>query len=193
MMIKNTSIYSFLLLLIICFSLTSSCVQTSDIEKANTVANDTIIPAVVNNALIEYTDSGKRLARIKAPLLERYGGKNPYTEMKKGLDAVFFDALGNQESTLTAQYGRSDEIEKEILVKNNVELKNIKGDKLNTEKLIWKQSTGKIVTDAFVKITKQDEVIYGEGLESNQEFTQYKIFKISGIVKVNENNKDTAR
>ena len=37
-----------------------------------------------------------------------------------------------------------------------------------------------------MKIKRQDELIYGEGFESNETFTKYKIIKPSGRVKLKE-------
>ena len=39
-----------------------------------------------------------------------------------------------------------------------------------------------VFTEDFVKITTKDEVIYGEVLESNQDFTKYTIKKIRGTI-----------
>ena len=57
---------------------------------------------------------------------------------------------------------------------------------MNTEQLIWDIGQKRIISDAFVKITTADEIIYGDGLESNQEFTKYIIKNIKGIISVDE-------
>ena len=59
---------------------------------------------------------------------------------------------------------------------------NKKGETLNTEHLIWEEKTEKIHTDEFVKITTEDEVIFGHGFESNQDFSKYRIKKIKGTI-----------
>ena len=38
----------------------------------------------------------------------------------------------------------------------------------------------------FVKITTEDEIIMGEGFESNQSFTKFKIKKIKGTISLDE-------
>lgn len=67
------------------------------------------------------------------------------------------------------------------MVKNNVEAISVKGDKLNTEELTWNQKTQKISSDKFVKITTRDEIIFGDGFESNQDLTNYKIKKSAAL------------
>ena len=59
---------------------------------------------------------------------------------------------------------------------------------LNTEHLIWLQKEEKIYTEEFVKITTPDEIIYGDGLEANQQFTKYRIKNIKGTIAVDEDS-----
>ena len=44
----------------------------------------------------------------------------------------------------------------------------------------------KIYTDAFVKITTADQVIMGNGLESDDTFTEYEIKDITGTIMLDE-------
>ena len=71
-----------------------------------------------------------------------------------------------------------------MIVQDSVVLINTKGEKLNTEELIWKRNQHKIFTDKFVKITRKDEIIMGEGLVSNEEFTRYTIKDIQGTINI---------
>ena len=61
----------------------------------------------------------------------------------------------------------------------NVVLDN-KRNKLETEELIWDERSQRIYTEKQVKITNQEETIFGEGFSSNADFTEYKISKIHG-------------
>jgi hypothetical protein len=63
---------------------------------------------------------------------------------------------------------------------------NNKGEKLNTEHLIWDRRADRISSDRFVKITTADEILMGDGLESNGNFTRYKILKIRGTLRIRE-------
>ena len=57
---------------------------------------------------------------------------------------------------------------------------NNKGEKLNTEKLVWDQKKQIIYTDKFVRITTKNEVLTGEGMESKQDFSNWVIKKPRG-------------
>jgi hypothetical protein len=50
------------------------------------------------------------------------------------------------------------------------------------EHLIWDRAENKIYSNEFVKITTDDEIIMGEGFESNEQFTKYRILKPKGTI-----------
>ena len=99
----------------------------------------------------------------------------------------FFNTSGRKESELTAQYAKIDE-EKNLMEVKYSYGENENGDILETEHLLWNEKTEMIYTEEFVKITTKDEMIFGEGLESNQNFTKYTIKKISGTVTLTHAN-----
>ena len=66
--------------------------------------------------------------------------------------------------------------------KNNVVIVNAEGEQLNTEHLIWDRKKRIIYSNVFVKITTEDEIIMGEGFESNEQFSKYKILKPKGTI-----------
>lgn len=134
-----------------------------------------------------YSNAGIVKAKLNAPLLKRFNNSAPYTELAKGLSLVFYDEHMQENGRMTARYGINYEQEQKMIVRNNVVVVNVKGEILNTEELTWNQATRKIFTDKFVKITTADEVLYGDGMEADEDFTHYKIRKIKGTIKVKEN------
>ncbi len=141
------------------------------------------------NVEIMYSDSAKVRAKLNAPQLDRYVGQKAYMELPKGMEIIFYNEQKKQQTKLTADYGigfDSGNGMERMEAKRNVVVINEKGDKLNTEHLIWDAVTKKIYTDAFVKITTKDEVLYGDGLEANQDFSEYEIKNPKGNIKVNE-------
>jgi LPS export ABC transporter protein LptC len=115
--------------------------------------------------------------------MERYNDKsNPYLEMKKGLKAVFYNRQKVAESTLTAQYGISYENTKLVHLKNQVNVVNLQQEELSSDELFWDQNKQKIYTSKFVTIKRKNEIIYGDGFESNETFTKYRILNPKGRV-----------
>jgi LPS export ABC transporter protein LptC len=135
-----------------------------------------------------YTDSTYLKIRLEAPQMIMYdkGTKEPMTIMPKGLFVSFFDDKGKQSTTLKANYGVRYETSRRMEAKYDVEVVNVTGEKLNTEHLVWDENTKQITSDVFVKITTAKEIIMGKGLRSNQDFTQYEILEINGIIKVED-------
>lgn len=133
---------------------------------------------------ILYTELGQLKAKILAPLLTRYLNESSITDFDEGLKIFFYNEEQRIESSLTADYGKAFEKEEELYLKDNVIVINTKGEKLNTEELTWKKKERKIFSDKFVKIQTQDEIIFGEGLEALEDFSEYTIKKVKGTVKV---------
>ena len=134
----------------------------------------------MKGAEILYSDSAKIKMKLTGPQLDRYEGEKPHIVFSKGVNILFYDDSMHLSSTLKADYGIRYESEGKMEAKKNVEVVNIKGEKLNTERLQLDEAKNRIFTDEFVKITHGDEVIYGDGLESNQDFTKYRIKNIKG-------------
>lgn len=134
-----------------------------------------------------YSEKSDVKIKVSAPLMEEYGvNADKYMEMKKGIKVQFFDSLQNITSTLTSKYAIHHVGDRIMEAKNDVVVLNDKGEKLNTEHLIWNEDSAKIYSDKFVKITTEDEIITGEGMEANQDFSKWKIFKIKGIINIKE-------
>lgn len=157
----------------------------SDLEKIKEIqitADEDYPVETLQNAKLIYSDSAVVRVILYATQMDRYVGDEPFLEITKGLKVQFFNLSGSKESELTAQYAKIDEEKNLMEAKNTVKVKNVNGDVLETEHLILDQKTEMVYTEEFVKITTNDEVIYGEGLVSNQDFTKYTIKKISGTI-----------
>ncbi len=158
---------------------------SSDLEKIKEIqiiTDETYPVETLQNAKLMYSDSAIIRVILNAAQMDRYAGEQPFLEITKGVKVQFFNPSGTKESELTAQYAKIDEEKNLMEAKNTVKVKNVNGDMLETEHLVWNEKTEMVHTEDFVKITTKDEVIYGKGLESNQDFTKYTIKKISGTI-----------
>ena len=157
----------------------------SEIKKIS--SPDEALVEVGKKVELLYSSAGKVRARLIAPELLRHRGKTPFTEMPKGLKMYFYNDSLVAESKLTAKYGVTYEKSNEMIVRDSVVVINLKGEILQTEELIWNDQTQKITSSKFVKIQTKDEIIYGDGLEANNDLTNYKIKKIRGTIHLKEN------
>lgn len=160
----------------------SSC--ENDIEVIKSFSHDTLMPnQSMINAEIIYTDSAKLQLRITAPEIHHYpNAAEEYTEFPYGVFAEFFDKNGNVESQLRSKYAVYY-TEKDLWeAKDSVEVINSAGEILNTEQLFWDETQEIIYSDSFVKVTRPDEVIMGEGFEADETFSRWEIRKIQGTI-----------
>lgn len=159
----------------------------NDPGEVNAVTRKDSFPLLTTqNVDLFYTDSAKLKIHLTAPLLEDYAGIIPKTIFPQGVHVEFYDDSGKVNSSLKSDYAERREKDEIMLAKRNVVVVNIKGEQLNTEKLIWDGKRRKIYTDAFVKITTADQVLMGNGLESDETFTEYEIKDITGTIMLNE-------
>lgn len=133
-----------------------------------------------------YSDKGQLKAVIFAKeFLRNEAAKPAYADIKKSLKVEFYNDSLKIESTLTAKSARIYEVEGNVIVRENVVVVNKKGEQLNTEELVWNQKLDKFYTDKKVTITTApNQVMYGEGLEANADFSWYKINNLRGNIAV---------
>lgn len=129
-----------------------------------------------------YTKNGQASFKLKSPKMLRFDSENPYVEFPIGVELESFENNGNKDAYLKADYAIQHLNDKQIEAKGNVLLKNIKGEQLETEYLIWDETLERIYTEEFVKITQEGRIIMGEGFESDLFFEEYSIKKSRGII-----------
>ena len=159
-----------------------SCVN--DIDDVNNAAK-LAEPGVERGKNIElfYSEYGNVKVRVTAPTVTRFLTDNPYTEFNDGLKVDFYNDSLRVTSNLTANYGIRYENEMKTIMRNDVQVVNENNEHLSTEELIWDEKNHKIYSDKFVKITTPDQVIYGEGMEADEQLTTYKIKKPQGTIR----------
>ncbi len=164
----------------------------NDIKIINSLSQVDSMPIeFARDIEVYYSDSGKVQAYLESPYMTRYEDDESYIEFPDGFKIIFFDSVLNPSSQITANYGISFEKKKIMEAKNNVVVKNIeKGEQLDTEHLVWDRNKKTIYSEVFVKITRDDEVIYGDGLISDQNFEYYKIKNASGEFSINTDEEE---
>jgi len=142
------------------------------------------------NVEISYTTEGKLNVLMTAPVLSRYleNKDKSMLEFPKGMEMFFYNDEGKVTSTLKANYSIYYEDEGKWIAKYDVEAVNEKGEKLNTEYLVWLRDQEKITTDQFVKVTTEDGIIYGDdGFVSNQTFSKWEVINGRGVLNIETN------
>jgi LPS export ABC transporter protein LptC len=172
--------YCLALFPVIALALLSSC-KLENTEPAKILAYKGPLMEVDNIQTL-YSDSARVKVKMMAPKqLTMQSGDEVYP---KGVDITFYDKDGSISATLRSDRAKKvKEREKELYTAygNVVVVNKKKGETVNTEELNWSPTTKKIYTDKFVTITTADEVLKGEGLDTDQNFSYTRIRKPTGI------------
>ena len=159
----------------------TSCInEKSDVEKVTQLENLPVESTY--DSEIYYSENAELKVKAFAPVIHRYMGEIPYSEMPKGVEVTFYDSIDHESSKLTANYAIDKQTEFLMEAKYDVVIVNSEGQRLNTEHLIWDRKNQRIYSNVFTTITTDDEVIMGDGFESNERFTKYKILKPKGTI-----------
>lgn len=137
--------------------------------------------AEVLNATIYLYEDSRKTSQIQAARILKWEDRDSTVAYEVDID--FFDSLGAVQSNLVGDSALIREMSNEFTIFGNV-VANV-GDttELVTEMLTWEPETGKIVTPAYVKITRQNDVITGIGLEAERDLSRVKILKsVSGTI-----------
>ena len=144
------------------------------------------------------SDSGVTRYRIKTEEWLIFDKKKPsYWAFEKGVYLEKFDSLLHVDASIKADTAYYYDKQKLWKLMGHVVVKNLQGNKFNTELLYWNQATEKVYSDKFIRIEQPDKVILGHGFDSNQQMTIYTIHNIEGVFYMEDNNlevkKDTLK
>jgi LPS export ABC transporter protein LptC len=125
------------------------------------------------------TDSGMIEVIMRAPLLEKYDNRDlPFTEFRLGIKVIFYDGKKEPVASVVSKYAKYTQSDDLWELKDSVIVINENNEKLETELLYWNQTSDRIYTDRFVKITSGSDVLLGYGLESDSHLQNRVVKKI---------------
>jgi hypothetical protein len=136
---------------------------------------------------IFYSDSARLRVKIEGPLLRRYIYRfRVEEEFPESVLVTFYDQRGVANAWLSAKYAIRKPQSNTTIVRDSVVLYNTLGEKMEGLELIWDENAEEIHTDKFVRITRDDEIIYSRGFKSNQNFTEYTLYAVEGDMLVED-------
>lgn len=151
---------------------------------------DTVPVMYAREVSISESEMGRVKYTLTAPELRRYElPEGAVIRFPQGFRVIFFDSLNPDSirTEITAEYGINNEMAKTMEAHRNVMVTNyIKQEKLSTELLIWNQNTKRVTSDKMVTITTPDKILYGEGMEADENFNKWMIRKPRGEMYINE-------
>jgi len=145
------------------------------------------------------SEGGKVKGKLTSPYMLRYQrADTPYAEFPRSLHVDFYkDSMpGNSpqhdsivvESQMDARYGKYFQSLNKVFLRDSVVVKNIlKGDTVYCKELWWDQQTQKFYTDKPVQIYTKDKILFGNGMDADQNFRWYTIHELKGSVLTSQN------
>lgn len=143
------------------------------------------------NVTLLYSDSSHLKAILYANDMIAYekNQSDPFIFFPNNIKIIFYNQTQIPTSTLTANQAVYFTKTQKAYLKYNVNFINDKKEHLITENVLWNQSTGKISTDQSVKIITPQQIINGKGIECEEDFSDYTIKNITGIIQLNDSTK----
>jgi LPS export ABC transporter protein LptC len=139
----------------------------------------------INDVKLLYSEAAALKVKLTTAKQFRYANDN--RSYPKPVNIVFYGPTGEEVTTLRSDSGRYDKAKDLYTVIGHVVVINKqKQEKLQTPELNWNPATKKVFTEKRVEVISQltGETLYGMGLDANQDFTNYKIRKPTGIFNV---------
>jgi LPS export ABC transporter protein LptC len=135
----------------------------------------------MSQARIYLYDKNRVTAEIKADKILKFQAKD--STMAYVLDINVYDTTGQVSTHVVGDSGVIRENSGQLYIYGNVVVITEDQSKLETDSLYWDTRSDKIKTDAYVKITKGDDVIAGWGMEADQRLNRIKILKqVTGTI-----------
>lgn len=138
------------------------------------------------NVNVKYTDSGRVSANlISAKMLDYTNRDFPYNQFTDGVILHIYDKE-NKKSTITADnafvYSNTNLID----MQDNVVITTADNQVLKTEQLFFNMQKNWLSTNKAVSFKTQQDVIYGNGFDSNLEFTNAEVLEVTGIIAIED-------
>lgn len=142
---------------------------------------------IVYDFVTSFTDSAVLQLKLKSPLMKYYGKKEvPYADFDEGIEVLFYEGEDKMIGEITANFARYTKSKGLWEVRENVIAINDEGEKLETELLFWDENKNLIYTDNYVRITQKDQIIMGNGLESDTKFDHWKIKNVTATIYIDD-------
>ncbi|HBG42761.1 MAG TPA: LPS export ABC transporter periplasmic protein LptC [Porphyromonadaceae bacterium] len=151
-----------------------------DPEQVPSMTTDTVTTLI--------SDSGVTRYKVIAAVWQVFDkAKEPYWFFPEGIYLEQFDSTFNIEATVKADTAWNYTSQNLWRLKGNVHVENIKGERFDSDELFWDQRKERVYSDKYIEITQGLRKVKAYGFESNQEMTEYRIFRpFDGIIPVQE-------
>lgn len=140
---------------------------------------------VAENINLKYTDSGKVKAILKSPKMYDFSNRRfPYNEFTDGVSLELFE--DGKKSVVVSDYAIIYSKTDIIDLQGNVKVTTHSNDTLYAEQLYYDQMKDWLFTNKPVTFRTGQDLINGNGFDSNQKFTNAEVVETTGLITVDE-------
>lgn len=176
----ESSVCSKLFLICLFFALGIACSNKGDLKSFDEYKGPI---SIATNIHLVNSDSG--IVRTELFAKKRLEYANGDMEFPDGIIVHYRNVAGEVTSKISADRGFFNKSENLYTGSGNVQVTNLeRKQQLNSEELFWEPNKQRIYTNAFVIIKENDRIIKGTGMEADDKFTNYKIFKSHGEIPI---------
>ncbi len=125
---------------------------------------------IIRGFVTEETDSGRAEWKLSAPEAKRFSTGKALVMVNPTIE--FFDNAGVVKTVLVADSGLYHDDTRDLMAFGNVVVTATRGDVLETDTLRYLNDRDMIVTESFVKLTRDKNVLTGYGMECDRDLKQ---------------------
>lgn len=174
---KSNSITIVLVAIVVLFFYTA-CGST-DTETVNIKFDPETTPSMITDSVTTLiSDSGITRYKLVADNWQVFDkAKDPYWYFPEGIYLERFDSLFEVEAKILADSAWNYTDKRLWRLKGNVDIRNMQGEMFLSDELFWDQKEQRVYSDKYIQIKRGDTELKGYGFESNQEMTEYRVFR----------------
>jgi LPS export ABC transporter protein LptC len=155
-----------------------SCKKNSD-NIVNINYDPELIPTMITDSAYQLlSDSGVTRYKISYDVWMVFDkAKEPYQYFPSGIFLERFTPDFETEATVKADTAWYYDEKKLWKLKSNVHVENMQGEQFSSDELYWDMENRRVYSDTYIEIKRMDSQLKGYGFESNEQMTDYKIFR----------------
>ncbi|MGD9898230.1 MAG: LPS export ABC transporter periplasmic protein LptC [Calditrichaceae bacterium] len=131
------------------------------------------------NTNLLITKDGMRIGYLKATHVKKYSARK-MTYFEDGLQVDFYNSNGEHTSVLNSDGGWIHDVKQDMYAYGNVVVISDSGATLYTDTLQWDNKLQKIISNIPVKITTEDDTLYGDSFISDPGLSNYELINSRG-------------
>lgn len=164
-----------------------SCLKPEDRNIPNNDPLDQQPNHISYNVSVTFMDSTKKKAVLRSTVARVWEEKQETTLGDTVIVDFYSTATPNSQHRLariTSDSALIDDRTKNMTAIGHVAVwSDSSRTSLTTQRLVWDNQRAKLYSNEYVKIVSPTETIEGEGFESDQYLTTYRIFRVRGVHK----------